>query len=84
MESISRGAICGTTAGWTFTFTGGAFVAPTLVGVGSRAPLMHDGCAATLDDRFTNAKCGGGDAHGNTSRLSVTERGDLITFLKSL
>ena len=52
--------------------TGGTFVAPTLVGVGSRAPLMHDGCAATLDDRFTNTECGGGDAHGKTSQLSAT------------
>lgn len=64
--------------------TGGSFVAPSLVGVGARAPLMHDGCAATLMDRFNVASCGGGDLHGKTSQLSTTQKADLTAFLKSL
>ena len=32
--------------------TGGAFKVPSLLGVGARAPFMHDGCATTLMDRF--------------------------------
>jgi len=60
------------------------FVVPTLVGVGSRAPLMHNGCAATVADRIKNVSCGGGDAHGKTSQLSDTQKADLVTFLRSL
>ena len=32
--------------------TGAPFQVPSLVGVGTRGPFMHDGCAKTLDDRF--------------------------------
>ncbi len=32
--------------------TGGAFQVPPLVGVGWRTPLMHNGCAATIAERF--------------------------------
>ena len=32
--------------------TGGAFKVPSLLGVGYRPPYRHDGCAATLADRF--------------------------------
>jgi mono/diheme cytochrome c family protein len=62
--------------------TGGVFIAPSLLGVGSRAPLMHDGCASTLRGRFT--PCGGGDRHGKTSQLSSEEVDDLVAFLRSL
>ena len=55
---------------------------PSLLGVAARAPFMHDGCAATLDDRF--GSCGGGDAHGKTSQLSAAQRADLVAFLESL
>lgn len=55
---------------------------PSLVAVGYRAPFMHDGCAATLADRF-NPNCGG-DAHGNTAGLSDAQRSDLIAYLESL
>jgi len=44
---------------------------------------MHDGCAATLADRFDPA-CGGGDLHGKTSHLTPAETGDLVAYLKSL
>jgi hypothetical protein len=62
--------------------TGRAFQVPTLIGVGLRAPYMHDGCAATLTDRF--GPCGGGDAHGHTSQLSPSDVADLVAFLGTL
>src|SRR5262249_29144407 len=55
---------------------------PTLIGVGWRAPYMHDGCAATLEDRF-DPSCGGLQ-HGNTSSLSRDQISDLIAYLQSL
>jgi hypothetical protein len=60
-----------------------AFQVPSLRGVGYRAPLMHNGCARTLRDRFDPA-CGGGDRHGRTSQLSAPEIDDLIAYLESL
>jgi mono/diheme cytochrome c family protein len=62
--------------------TGRAFITPSLVGVGARAPLFHDGCATTLEDRF--GPCGGGDAHGLTSKLTQAEEADLVAFMRSL
>jgi len=62
--------------------TGGLFITPSLVGVNSRAPLFHDGCAVTLTGRF--GPCGGGDLHGVTSQLTTQERDDLVTFMRSL
>jgi cytochrome c peroxidase len=62
--------------------TNGVVKVPSLVGVGGRAPYMHDGCAATLRDRF--GVCGGGDNHGHTSQLGAAELDDLIAYLESL
>ncbi len=62
--------------------TGGHFVVPTLVGVATRAPYIHDGCAETLKDRFS--ACGGGDQHGKTSQLSDAQIDDLVAFLETL
>jgi cytochrome c peroxidase len=62
--------------------TGGPFSTPTLLGVGLRQPLFHDGCAPSLDARF--GACGGGDRHGKTSQLPLAQRQDLLTYLKSL
>lgn len=56
---------------------------PSLVGIGYRAPFLHDGCAANLTDRF-DPNCGGGDAHGTTSGLGEAEIGDLVAYLESL
>jgi cytochrome c peroxidase len=56
---------------------------PSLVGIGYRAPFLHNGCAATLRDRFDPA-CGGGDQHGRTSGLSEQQLGDLIAYLETL
>jgi mono/diheme cytochrome c family protein len=55
---------------------------PSLVGVSTRAPYMHDGCAATLRDRFDPA-CGG-TKHGHAEILDETALGDLIAYLESL
>jgi cytochrome c peroxidase len=61
---------------------GGTFKVPSLIGIGGRSPYMHDGCAATLKDRF--GYCGGGDAHGHTSQLTSAQIDDLIAYLESL
>ena len=61
--------------------TGEPLQVPSLVGLSFRAPYMHDGCAETLEDRFTYC---GGDAHGKTSQLSKDELADLIEYLRSL
>jgi hypothetical protein len=64
------------------TEAGQPFQVPTLIGVGLRAPYLHNGCAATLTDRF--GPCGGGDQHGHTSQLSAGDVSDLVEFLSSL
>jgi hypothetical protein len=43
---------------------------------------MHEGCAATLADRF--GACSGGDAHGKTSHLTAEQRPDLVAYLETL
>ena len=62
--------------------TGGTFKVPSLVGLAYTAPYLHDGCAATLADRF--GSCGGGDLHGGTSTLTQDQLSDLIAYLDSL
>lgn len=64
--------------------TGAKFQVPSLISVGSRAPLMHDGCAKSLRERFTNPTCAGGDKHGTTSQLTTAEVDDLTSYLESL
>jgi hypothetical protein len=64
--------------------TGEVLQVPTLLGVGARSPLMHDGCAATLYDRLTDPLCGGGDRHGVTSVLSPDDLDALVAFLRTL
>jgi Cytochrome c len=59
-----------------------AFQVPPLVGVGWRTPLLHDGCAATLADRF-GAKCST-TKHGSTSRLTAQDISDLTAYLETL
>jgi hypothetical protein len=61
--------------------TGGAFQVPPLVGVGWRAPFMHDGCAATLADRFGSCAT---PAHGSTSSLTPENISELIAYLETL
>jgi hypothetical protein len=76
-------------AGPTFTISestdigkGPPMQVPSLLGVGVRAPFMHDGCAKTLLDRFDPA-CGGA-LHGNVSDLDDAGRADLVAYLESL
>jgi cytochrome c len=61
--------------------TGGAFQVPPLVGVGWRTPLMHDGCARTLADRFDACATA---QHGNTASLSQDDVADLVAYLETL
>jgi mono/diheme cytochrome c family protein len=62
--------------------TGGSFQVPARVGVGWRTPLLHNGCAAWLRDRFD--ACGGGDSHGHTSQLATAQIDDLVAYLDTL
>jgi hypothetical protein len=61
--------------------TGGAFQVPPLVGVGWRTPLMHDGCAATIGDRF--GKCST-TKHGTIGALTADNISDLGMYLEGL
>ncbi len=61
--------------------TGGAFQVPPLVGVGWRTPLLHDGCAATIADRFGVCATQG---HGQIGTLSPANISDLSTYLETL
>jgi hypothetical protein len=58
-----------------------AFQVPPLVGVGWRAPFLHNGCAATLADRF--GKCST-PAHGPMQGLSSGQISDLTAYLETL
>jgi hypothetical protein len=62
--------------------TGGAFQVPSLVGLAARLPLMHTGCATTIEERF-DARCGG-DRHGNTAHLGEDGIADLVAYLETL
>jgi hypothetical protein len=62
--------------------TGGAFQVPPLVGVRWRTPILHDGCARTLEDRFYSP-CAS-SAHGNVGPLSDAEILDLVHYLETL
>jgi mono/diheme cytochrome c family protein len=64
--------------------TAGLLQVPSLRGLAARAPYMHDGCAATLEERFTNPACGGGDMHGQTSHLTPAQIADLVSYLETL
>jgi hypothetical protein len=61
--------------------TGGAFQVPPLVGVGWRTPLLHDGCAATIGDRFGTCAT---SAHGNIGALSAQDITNLTAYLETL
>ena len=63
--------------------TGARLQVPSLHGVSFRTPLMHNGCATTLADRF-KPDCGGGDQHGHTSQLSASQISDLTEYLTTL
>src|SRR4029078_8528041 len=54
---------------------------PSLLGVAARAPFMHDGCAATLTDRF--GSCGGTN-HGSTATLTPEQVSFLVAYMETL
>jgi YVTN family beta-propeller protein len=58
------------------------FDTPSLRGIFSTAPYLHDGRAETLIDVLTTHNPM--DLHGTTSGLSETELNDLLAFLQSL
>lgn len=62
--------------------TGAEFQTPSLLGVAHRLPVMHDGCAVTLLDRF--GECGGDARHGAWEELSSEELSQLVAFLETL
>jgi DNA-binding beta-propeller fold protein YncE len=62
--------------------TGGSFQVPSLVGVSRALPVMHDGCAHTLAQRFDPA-CGG-HAHGGIASADDPRVPDLIAYLETL
>jgi hypothetical protein len=64
--------------------TGKPFQVPSLRGLVYRAPYMHDGCAATLADRFAPGRCGGDGRHGQTASLEASEIADLVAYLETL
>jgi hypothetical protein len=61
--------------------TGYLLQPPSLIGVGSRGPWMHDGCATTLAQRFLDPACGGAE-HG--APVPADEVPDLVAYLESL
>jgi YD repeat-containing protein len=61
--------------------TGQPFQVPPLIGVGWRAPFLHDGCATTLADRFGRCATAG---HGVISSLTTQNIGDLVNYLETL
>jgi cytochrome c peroxidase len=61
--------------------TGGRFQVPPLVGVGWRTPLLHDGCAASIKDRFGHC---GSPTHGSTASLTAQDVTDLTAYLETL
>lgn len=63
--------------------SGGPLQVPSLVGLGRRGPWMHDGCAKTLEERFSNVTCGG-RSHGSVSSLTPEEQQDLVAWLGQL
>jgi hypothetical protein len=61
--------------------TGQPFQVPPLVGVGWRAPFLHNGCAPALADRFGACST---PQHGTISQLSPSDVTDLTAYLDSL
>ncbi len=57
---------------------------PSLLGLAARNPLLHDGCAATLEERFLPPCDDGTDLHGELSLLDDVEMDALLAFLRTL
>ena len=59
--------------------TGGAFMTPTLAGIGTRRQLMHDGRYSDLDALLLGAR-----SMGAGSTLSADDRRALVSYLEAL
>jgi mono/diheme cytochrome c family protein/PKD repeat protein len=64
--------------GLGFSLVGVGFDTPTLKGVWTKPPYLHNGQAATLDDVFVES------GHGSVGHLSPLERGKLIAYIQQL
>ncbi len=62
--------------------TGAAFQVPSLIGIGWRAPYLHNGCAKTMKQRF-DGSCGG-DKHGDTAGMTAAQIADLSAYVETL
>jgi len=57
---------------------------PTLRGLWSTAPYLHDGSAPTLMDVLTRAAAEPGNRHGDVKTLTLVQREELIAYLKQI
>ena len=60
----------------------GQLQVPGLLGLWSRAPYLHDGCAQTIAERFTSP-CHH-EAHGNLTGLTADDLAALSAYLETL
>jgi cytochrome c peroxidase len=61
--------------------TGDRFQVPSLIGVGWHTPLLHNGCAHTIEERLTICAT---PQHGSTGALSKLQIADLVAYLDTL
>lgn len=80
-DACHAGAKLGSNATTTIGRTE-ALQVPSLVGLARRGPWMHDGCAKTLRERFTDTTCGG-TQHGDVGQLMPAELDDLVAWLET-
>jgi hypothetical protein len=81
-DSCHRGASL-TNANNANVGTGGSWQTPSLKGLAMRGPWMHDGCAKSLAQRFTDPACGG-EKHGDVKALTPAELDELVAYLGQL
>lgn len=60
----------------------GLFDIPHLIGIGSKAPYLHDGRALSLEEIWTAPDVG--DKHGVVSDLNKADLNDLVEYMKGL
>jgi YVTN family beta-propeller protein len=60
------------------------YVPSSLLGVGSLAPYLHDGSAATLDAVMANVRHRSAGSAGVDKLSTDTDRQDIVNFLKSI
>jgi hypothetical protein len=63
--------------------SGGIYQVPSLLGLGLRAPYMHDGCAENIDALFKQPECAR-TGHAQLGMLSAEDAANLQAYLLSL